>query len=99
MIACSTVQKHDIRSHYDMSTLFYRLLWGPHIHHGLWLEDELVANSAANVESSAATAHRNVGNRSGDPARRKRVGCRLRNGILIDPSGGKTAMRSHGRDD
>ena len=53
MIACSTVQKHDIRSHYDMSTLFYRLLWGPHIHHGLWLEDELVANSAAQTSKVA----------------------------------------------
>jgi tocopherol O-methyltransferase len=40
MIACSTVQKRDIRSHYNLSTLFYRLLWGPHIHHGLWTGDE-----------------------------------------------------------
>lgn len=36
MIDCSTVLKDDIRFHYDISTLFYRLLWGRHIHHGLW---------------------------------------------------------------
>ena len=40
MIACSTVEKRDIRSHYNLSTLFYRLLWGRHIHHGLWTADE-----------------------------------------------------------
>jgi tocopherol O-methyltransferase len=29
-------EKGAIRSHYDLATPFYRLLWGPHIHHGLW---------------------------------------------------------------
>ena len=47
MIACSTVQKQDIRSHYNLTTVFYRLLWGRHIHHGLWSEDELAANVVA----------------------------------------------------
>jgi len=40
MIECSSVQKHVIRTHYDVGTLFYRLLWGPHIHHGYWEDDE-----------------------------------------------------------
>ena len=40
MIECSTVRKQDIRSHYNLTTLFYRLLWGRHIHHGLWTADE-----------------------------------------------------------
>ncbi len=40
MISCPGVQKHVIRTHYDVSTLFYRLLWGQHIHHGLWSADE-----------------------------------------------------------
>lgn len=29
-------EKAAIRSHYDLATPFYRLVWGPHIHHGLW---------------------------------------------------------------
>ncbi|MFM8582967.1 MAG: SAM-dependent methyltransferase [Planctomycetaceae bacterium] len=40
MIACSQVTKKSIRSHYELSTLFYWLLWGRHIHHGLWHADE-----------------------------------------------------------
>ena len=38
MIECPTVRKDVIRGHYDLSTVFYRLLWGPHIHHGLWAD-------------------------------------------------------------
>lgn len=40
MIACPTVQKSVIRNHYNLTTLFYRLLWGRHIHHGLWNASE-----------------------------------------------------------
>lgn len=40
MISLDTVAKQSIQRHYDLSTLFYRILWGPHIHHGLWHEDE-----------------------------------------------------------
>jgi tocopherol O-methyltransferase len=40
MIECTTIEKSVIRNHYDVSTLFYRLLWGPHIHHGYWESDE-----------------------------------------------------------
>ncbi len=40
MICAPHVSKPVIRRHYDLSTLFYRLLWGPHIHHGLWEKDE-----------------------------------------------------------
>jgi tocopherol O-methyltransferase len=36
MIVCAAVPKGVIRLHYDLATLFYRILWGPHIHHGLW---------------------------------------------------------------
>jgi len=42
MIACPTVRKATIRRHYDWTTLFYRLLWGPHIHHGYWDGSESV---------------------------------------------------------
>lgn len=40
MITCPTVDKRVIRGHYNLSTPFYRLLWGPHIHHGLWDAEE-----------------------------------------------------------
>ena len=40
MITCPSVEKSVIRSHYNVGTLFYRLLWGPHLHHGLWSHDE-----------------------------------------------------------
>lgn len=36
----SPITKQAIRNHYDLATPFYRLLWGPHIHHGLWEADE-----------------------------------------------------------
>ena len=40
MISCPTVSKNEIRFHYDVATVFYRLLWGRHIHHGLWEAQE-----------------------------------------------------------
>src|SRR5438874_1647429 len=40
MITCELVTKDEIRAHYDWATPFYRLLWGIHIHHGLWEADE-----------------------------------------------------------
>jgi tocopherol O-methyltransferase len=40
MIEVEGIQKSSIRKHYQLGTLFYRLLWGPHIHHGLWNGDE-----------------------------------------------------------
>jgi tocopherol O-methyltransferase len=39
MIVCPAVSKRSIRHHYDLATPFYRLLWGPHLHHGLWETD------------------------------------------------------------
>jgi tocopherol O-methyltransferase len=47
------VQRQDIRNHYNLSTVFYRLLWGRHIHHGLWSDDELAANSVAATSTVA----------------------------------------------
>jgi len=40
MLSCPTVHKRVIRGHYDLTTPFYRLFWGPHIHHGLWEANE-----------------------------------------------------------
>jgi tocopherol O-methyltransferase len=54
MIDCSTVEQYDISSHYNLSTLFYRLFWGRHIHHGLWTTDELAAGTFAKQSNRAA---------------------------------------------
>jgi tocopherol O-methyltransferase len=40
MIECPHIDQRVIQNHYDWSTLFYRMLWGPHIHHGLWEANE-----------------------------------------------------------
>ncbi|MFN9720776.1 MAG: class I SAM-dependent methyltransferase [Planctomycetota bacterium] len=40
MISCPDVRKDVIRQHYNISTIFYRILWGQHIHHGLWSGSE-----------------------------------------------------------
>lgn len=40
MISCPVVRKDVISRHYNVSTIFYRVLWGPHIHHGLWSGNE-----------------------------------------------------------
>lgn len=53
MMSCPSVRKEVIRSHYQLSTLFYRLLWGRHIHHGLWdadATDELTGLSPAEAQ-------------------------------------------------
>jgi tocopherol O-methyltransferase len=36
MISFDGIKKTEIRNHYELATLFYRLVWGVHIHHGLW---------------------------------------------------------------
>jgi tocopherol O-methyltransferase len=70
MIDCATVQKHDIRSHYNLATVFYRLLWGRHIHHGLWAGDESVGVAQQRLtETLAAEARIQPGERVLD------VGC------------------------
>ncbi|TWT97979.1 Demethylrebeccamycin-D-glucose O-methyltransferase [Botrimarina colliarenosi] len=94
MIACPDIRKDVIRRHYDVSTLFYRLLWGRHIHHGYWeanespavaqdqLTDRLAA--AAGVEHGARVV--DIGCGMGGSSRRlsKRLGCDV-TGVTISP--------------
>jgi tocopherol O-methyltransferase len=54
MIECPNIQKSVIRNHYDISTLFYRLMWGPHIHHGYWLAKE--SPQAAQIQLTSTLA-------------------------------------------
>ena len=55
MLTCPSVQKRVIRGHYDLSTPFYRLLWGPHIHHGLWDADETPREAQLQLTERLAT--------------------------------------------
>lgn len=69
MISCDSVTKAAIRSHYDLATPFYSLLWGPHIHHGLW---EDATPSAGDASPRDAQLH--LTNTLADsPAKRLRV--------------------------
>lgn len=56
MIHCPAVRKDVIRWHYDLSTLFYRLLWGRHIHHGLWDAGESPAVAQQKLTETLAAA-------------------------------------------
>lgn len=49
-------EKAAIRSHYDLATPFYRLLWGPHVHHGLWSEED-AARAVPHVPPREAQEH------------------------------------------
>jgi tocopherol O-methyltransferase len=70
MISVTTVSKPEIQFHYDLSTLFYRLLWGQHIHHGLWENDEAPEVAQLNLtDTLAALAEVRVGDHVVD------VGC------------------------
>jgi tocopherol O-methyltransferase len=70
MIACPSVRKESIRSHYDLATAFYRMLWGPHIHHGLWDATESPAEAQLKLTDTLA---REAGIRGGE--RVLDVGC------------------------
>ena len=54
MISVEGVRKSSIRSHYQLGTLFYRLLWGPHIHHGLWNGEESPYEAQCNLTDTLA---------------------------------------------
>lgn len=94
MIQCSAVRKDVIRWHYDLNTLFYRLLWGRHIHHGLWdaAESPAVAQQKLTETLAAAAGIRggervlDVGCGMGGSSifLAKRHGCRV-SGVTLSP--------------
>jgi tocopherol O-methyltransferase len=63
MITCATVRRRSIRWHYDLLAPFYRLLWGPHLHHGLWPEGHPLADVLAAQRRLVAllAAHAGIG--------------------------------------
>ena len=58
MIECATITKRQIRWHYDLTTVFYRLFWGRHIHHGLWQGTESAATAQEALVETLADAAR-----------------------------------------
>lgn len=55
MIECPNIEKSVIKNHYDISTFFYWLLWGSHIHHGYWLANE--SPNVAQVQLTSTLAN------------------------------------------
>ena len=93
MIAYPAVTQRDIRFHYDLATPFYRLLWGRHIHHGLWSGDESPTTAQEQlIDTMAARAVRpedavlDVGCGMGGSSIRlaRRFGCRV-TGVTLSP--------------
>lgn len=56
MIEIPNVEKRVIRNHYDVVTPFYRLFWGPHIHHGYWTGDETSSRAQIQLTERLADA-------------------------------------------
>jgi len=108
MISCPTVSKGEIRFHYDVATLFYRLLWGRHIHHGLWEAQESASTAAQRLTDTLAHEARiangdavlDVGCGMGGSSIHlaREMGCRV-TGVTLSPFQrfwAKTAARWHG---
>lgn len=94
MIACPSVSKRSIQNHYDLATPFYWLLWGSHIHHGLWEEDappavaqyRLIDRLAtlATVKHEERVLDVGCGMGGSSIALAKRFGCRV-TGVTLSP--------------
>ncbi len=51
------VDLRQIRKHYDRLSIFYRLLWGEHLHHGYWENGESIGRAQIKLmEKMAQTA-------------------------------------------
>lgn len=94
MISCPTVRKDLIRSHYNLATPFYWLLWGRHLHHGLWEGSETPARAQQQLTETLAREARirggervlDVGCGMGGSSifLAKSLGCRVE-GLTISP--------------
>jgi tocopherol O-methyltransferase len=54
LITYPSIEKQAIRQHYNLGTLFYRLMWGEHLHHGLWNADERPTVAAVQLTEELA---------------------------------------------
>lgn len=88
------ITKRRIRMHYDLATPFYRLLWGPHLHHGLWEADESPARAQrklterlaakAEIERGADVLDVGCGMGASSIYLARRRGCRV-TGLTLSP--------------
>lgn len=52
------VDLREVRQHYDRLSIFYRMLWGEHLHHGYWENGESIERAQINLmERLAEEAH------------------------------------------
>ncbi|UCC74563.1 MAG: methyltransferase domain-containing protein [Gemmatimonadota bacterium] len=99
--------RKSIARHYDSLALLYRTFWGEHIHHGLWLADDvppriaqeqLVAHLAERAGVSGAERVLDVGCGYGAPARwlANQRDCRV-TGVTISGAQARLARRYNAR--
>jgi tocopherol O-methyltransferase len=51
------IDNDEVRKHYDRLSFFYKLLWGEHLHHGYWQDDESIQRAQVQLmEQLAAKA-------------------------------------------
>lgn len=94
MIECPNIQKSVIRNHYDITTLFYWLFWGSHIHHGYWKADEkpsvaqeqltLELSKLANIQTGATVYDIGCGMGGSSQWLAKNLNCSV-TGVTLSP--------------
>jgi tocopherol O-methyltransferase len=50
------VDMGEVRKHYDRLSIFYRMLWGEHLHHGYWENGESIAHAQLKLMEQLAEA-------------------------------------------
>ena len=99
-----TNHKLEISEHYDFLLPFYRLVWGEHIHHGLFLrgdespkqaQEQMIAHCAERAGMAHSASVLDVGCGLGATAiyLAQRMGCRVR-GITISPRQAQRARKN-----
>ena len=98
------LEKNGIAEHYDFLLPFYRLVWGEHIHHGLFVrgdespkqaQEQMIAHCAERAGIARGASVLDVGCGLGGTAiyLARRYGCRVR-GITISPRQAERARKN-----
>ena len=96
------VELLDIRKHYDRLSRFYRVLWGEHLHHGYWENDESIERAQiklmeqlaekARIPSGARVLDIGCGLGGSDFWLADHYGCRV-TGLTISPVQARMATK------